>query len=352
MRFVKKLLCALVSTFALNSSAPADTIKKEVNPMDTEKFVSVRLLDENNAPTTLVEMRKVVKSDDEWQALIGAERFAVARSKGTERPFCGMFHDNKTKGVYVCACCGLPLFRSDDKFDSGTGWPSFLRPFAVENVTTVEDMSHGMKRTEIQCALCDAHLGHVFSDGPPPTGQRHCVNSASIEFAAAEGKKRQPRVLAVQTATFAAGCFWGVEAAFRKAPGVIATVVGYTGGATPNATYRQVCSGTTGHAEAVEVLYDPAATSFEKLIELFWSIHDPTTLNRQGPDVGDQYRSAIFYHGVDQKAAAEASKKKLEGSEKFKSPIVTQIVPAAKFHRAESYHQRYVDKTGAPACHL
>ncbi len=355
MRALRISFCA--SFFVISLFVFADNTTEKGTAMSTEKFVNIRLLDENNTATTAVEMRKVVKTDAEWLSQIGDERFAVARSKGTERPFCGVFHDNKKKGFYACVCCGLPLFRSDDKFDSGTGWPSFLRPFADENVATAEDASHGMKRTEINCALCDAHLGHVFNDGPPPTGQRHCVNSASLEFVPLDEKERvvssecPARVLAVHAATFAAGCFWGVEAAFRKAPGVVATAVGYTGGTTPNATYKQVCSGTTGHAEAVEVFFDPAVTSFEKLLELFWSIHDPTTRNRQGPDIGTQYRSAIFYHGAAQKAAAQASKEKLEASGKFKGPVVTEITPAAAFNRAEDYHQRYVEKKGLPACH-
>jgi len=153
-----------------------------------------------------------------------------------------------------------------------------------------------------------------------------------------------------EKATFAAGCFWGVEAAFGQVKGVISTSVGYTGGHTRNPTYRQVCSGRTGHAEAVEVIYDPNEVSYEQLVEVFWNIHDPTTVNRQGPDVGSQYRSAIFYHNQRQLSAAEASKKKLEKSGKLKRPIVTKIVPASTFYRAEEYHQRYLEKCGRTSC--
>jgi peptide-methionine (S)-S-oxide reductase len=156
----------------------------------------------------------------------------------------------------------------------------------------------------------------------------------------------------MKKATFAAGCFWGIEEAFRRVEGVANTTVGYTGGSLPNPTYRDVCTDRTGHAEAVEVEFDPARVSYEQLLDEFWSIHDPTTLNRQGPDVGTQYRSAIFYHDTEQKAAAEASKAKLQASGRFKRPIVTEIAPAATFHRAEEYHQRYLEKRGQPGCSI
>jgi peptide-methionine (S)-S-oxide reductase len=155
-----------------------------------------------------------------------------------------------------------------------------------------------------------------------------------------------------QKATFAAGCFWGVEAAFRQVPGVKATAVGYEGGTTSNATYKEVCSGRTGHAEAVEVDFDPSQVSYDDLLNVFWSSHDPTTVNRQGPDVGTQYRSAIFFHTPEQQAAATASKEKLEKSGKLRRPIATQIVPATTFWRGEDYHQQYLEKRGAASCHI
>ncbi|HUT31577.1 MAG TPA: peptide-methionine (S)-S-oxide reductase MsrA [Sedimentisphaerales bacterium] len=155
-----------------------------------------------------------------------------------------------------------------------------------------------------------------------------------------------------EKATFAAGCFWGVEAAFRQIKGVVSTSVGYTGGHFEKPTYRDVCSDRTGHAEAVEVIYDPRQVSYERLLEVFWNIHDPTTPNRQGPDVGSQYRSAIFYHGESQLKAAEASKESLERSRRFRRPIVTEITPASTFYRAEEYHQQYLEKQGRASCHL
>ncbi len=158
--------------------------------------------------------------------------------------------------------------------------------------------------------------------------------------------------VSAEKATFAAGCFWGVEATFRKTPGVVDTAVGYTGGKVDNPTYKQVCSGRTAHAEAVEVIFDPEKTSYEKLLEVFWSCHDPTTPNRQGPDIGHQYRSAIFYHSEEQKNAAEVSKEQLDRSGKLRRPVVTEIVPAATFWRAEEYHQRYLEKRGRASCNL
>jgi peptide-methionine (S)-S-oxide reductase len=153
-------------------------------------------------------------------------------------------------------------------------------------------------------------------------------------------------------ASFAAGCFWGVEAAFRQVEGVLDTAVGYSGGRLENPTYEDVCSGRTGHAETVEVEYDPSRVSYDQLLDVFWENHDPTTLNRQGPDVGEQYRSAIFFHTPEQQVAATASKAKLEKSGKYKRPIVTQIQPASKFFRAEEYHQRYLEKHGLAHCRI
>jgi peptide-methionine (S)-S-oxide reductase len=155
-----------------------------------------------------------------------------------------------------------------------------------------------------------------------------------------------------EKATFAAGCFWGVEETFREVPGVVATQVGYCGGKTKNPTYEDVCTDTTGHAEAVEVEFDPAKVSYDKLLDVFWANHDPTTPNSQGPDFGTQYRSVIFYHTPEQQAAAQASKEKLEASGRFRRPIVTQIVPAATFYRAEEYHQQYLEKRGLRECHI
>jgi peptide methionine sulfoxide reductase msrA/msrB len=272
------------------------------------------------------------------------EEERVIVNKGTETPFTGKYEKFWENGEYVCKRCGAPLFRSDDKFDARCGWPSF--DHAIPGAVTRIPDKDGM-RTEIVCAKCGAHLGHVFTgEGFTPKDTRYCVNSISMDFDPAV--KADP-VKTTDTAIFAGGCFWGVEFYMKKTEGVLSAEVGYTGGHTDHPTYKEVCSGTTGHLEAIEVVFDPQKVSFEKIARLFFEIHDPTEWNHQGPDRGEQYRSAVCYRNDEQKQVTEKLIRLLKDNG---YRVVTEVRKAGPFWKAEDYHQDYYEKNGhTPYCH-
>jgi peptide methionine sulfoxide reductase msrA/msrB len=333
------------SPLSLGSEAKSDSKLKETKLMKFEK-----------------------PSPEELKKKLSPIQYEVTQRDGTERPFDNEFWDNKEAGIYVDVVSGEPLFSSLHKFDSGTGWPSFWQPIREGTVKKKRDWKLLLPRTEVRSELGDSHLGHVFEDGPPPTGLRYCINSAALRFVpkaklSAEGygefvasfndtKVSGSDNSKLEVAVLAGGCFWGMEDLLRKMNGVKSTKVGYTGGNTSSPTYELVKKGSTGHAEAIMVEFDPKVVSYEEIVRYFFQIHDPTTKNRQGNDMGSQYRSAIFYQTPEQKKVAERVIRDLEERKVWQAPIVTELVVANTFTNAEDYHQDYLQKNpGGYTCH-
>lgn len=282
----------------------------------------------------------LILSEEDWKAKLTPEQYYILREKGTEKPFSGQFVFTKEEGTYICGGCGEPLFTDDMKFESNCGWPSFDKEIAGGKIIQTEDDTFGMLRTEITCAKCGSHLGHIFEDGPTDTGKRYCVNSGSLSF---EPQKTTTLKPTSETIILAAGCFWCIEAIFEELNGVSEVQSGYANGNIENPTYEQVCSGKTGFAEAVQITYDKSIISLEDLLEVFFTLHDPTTLNRQGADVGSQYRSGIFFQNEDQRKKSENAIATLNKNRAFEKPIITELSPFKNFVKAENYHQEYYD---------
>jgi peptide methionine sulfoxide reductase msrA/msrB len=297
---------------------------------------------------------------EELKKRLSPMQYQVTQQCGTEPPFQNEYWNNHADGIYVDVVSGEPLFSSLDKFDSGTGWPSFTKPLEKQAVVEKSDRSHGMARTEVRSSRGDSHLGHVFPDGPGPTGTRYCINSASLRFIPvdkleAEGyaeykqlfqphEKKAAEKATSEVAMLAGGCFWGVEELIRALPGVISTEVGYTGGAFPNPTYEKVSAGTSGHAESVRIVFDPSKITYADILRYFFRLHDPTSPNRQGNDRGTQYRSAIFFTSPEQERVARDVINEVTTAKKWNAPIVTQVVAASTWYPAEDYHQDYLQK--------
>ena len=348
---MKKSKSLIYAFFFLNIFMFQACGQKKSNSNNTNSTMENVINKPENPFYSNTDIKKLNVSDAEWKKVLPPDLYAVAREANTERAFTGKMWNSETKGTYYCATCGNKLFKSNQKFTSSCGWPSFFEQENKNSIYFKDDNSYGMRRTEALCSRCDSHLGHLFDDGPEPTGKRYCMNAVSLDFIPdtmmADKKSNQ------ETIVLGGGCYWCVEAIYENLKGVTSVVSGFAGGTVANPSYEEVCSGNTGAAEVVEITYDKNVTNLDEIFEVFFTVHDPTTLNRQGADVGTQYRSVIFYKNEEQKKAALSIIYALKKEKVYDSPIVTKLEPLTKFYKAENYHQDYyVNNKNQPYCQM